>query len=209
MKKLLFLYSQIWDFVAETFIQGLNDADEEDQEVVVRINSPGGSVFAGWGMVAAVTEFTGKLKLKVDGVAASMAFYILLFNADNECSDISRFMVHPASGYANSNEAKQLLADVNKDLKAKMKERFDPLLFEKTTGITIDNLFKDNITIWLDAKQAKKLTLIKKINRLNTAEQKAFSSLVACGSFEEEQETHEEVPKPVSWDNILSNIQNN
>ena len=75
MKQIL-LYNPIFSFVAEEFINAINDAGDED--ITIRVNSPGGSVFAGWGMAAALSE-KKNVTVKVDGVAASMAFYLLLF----------------------------------------------------------------------------------------------------------------------------------
>jgi len=205
MKNLILLYFQIWDFIAMEFIEKLNEY--EGKEATIRINSPGGNVFAGWGMIAAVKEFTGKLIVKVDGVAASMAAYIVLFCDNVECVDVSRFMLHPARGYVETDDDQVFLDSVNVDLKTKMKKKFNAELFESVTGHTIDAMFKDNLDIWLNAKQAKKLGMVKKINRLDPADQQAFTQLVACGRFEEETKAPEEgKDKSVNWGNILSNI---
>lgn len=207
MKNLILLYFQIWDFIAMEFIQKLNEY--EGKEATIRINSPGGSVFAGWGMVAAVKEFTGKLTVKVDGVAASMAAYLVLFCENVECVDVSRFMLHPARGYVETDDDQALLDSINAELKAKMKQKFDPDLFESVTGHTIDAIFKDNIDIWLTAKQAKKLGMVKNINRLDPSEKQAFTQLAACGRFEGEAKAPEGgKSESVNWDNVLSNFKN-
>jgi len=205
MKNLILLYFQIWDFIAQEFIEKLNEY--EGGEATIRINSPGGNVFAGWGMISAITEFTGKLTVKVDGVAASMAAYIVLFCENVECVDVSRFMLHPARGYVETDEDQIFLDSVNNDLKAKMKKKFNAEAFENVTGYTIDAMFKDDIDIWLTAKQAKKLGMVKKINRLDPADQQAFTKLVACGRFEEEATIPAEgKAESVNWENVLINI---
>jgi ATP-dependent protease ClpP protease subunit len=205
MKNLILLYFQIWDFIAMEFIEKLNEY--EGEETTIRINSPGGNVFAGWGMIAAVTEFTGTLKVKVDGVAASMAAYLVLFCENVECVDVSRFMLHPARGYVENDEDQALLDSVNAELKAKMKSKFDAELFKSVTGHTIDDMFKDNVDIWLTAKQAKKLGMVNKINRLDPSEKQAFTQLAACGRFEGEAKTPEGgQSKSVNWENISKNI---
>jgi len=207
MKNLILLYFQIWDFIAQEFIGKLNEFEGED--ATIRINSPGGNVFAGWGMIAAIQEFTGKLTVKVDGVAASMAAYIVLFCENVECVDVSRFMLHPARGYVETDEDQAFLDGVNADLKAKMKLKFNAELFESVTKHTIDAMFKDNLDIWLNAKQAKKLGMVKKVNRLDPVEQQAFTRLVACGSFAEEAIAPEGgASKSVNWENVLSNFNN-
>lgn len=206
MKNLILLYFQIWDFIAAEFIQKLNEFEGKD--TTVRINSPGGSVFAGWGMIAAIKEFTGNLIVKVDGVAASMACYIVLFCENAECVDTSRFMLHPARGYVETDDDQKLLDDINKDLKAKMNQKFDASLFESVTGHSIDEMFEKNIDIWLNAKQAKKLGLVNKINRLDTSEQQAFSKMVACGRFADEKPTPEGGKDEVNWENIVNHFKN-
>jgi ATP-dependent protease ClpP protease subunit len=205
MKNLILLYFQIWDFIAMEFVQKLNEYEGED--ATIRINSPGGNVFAGWSMIAAVKEFTGKLTVKVDGVAASMAAYIVLFCENVECVDVSRFMLHPARGYVENDADQQLLDEVNKELKAKMEKKFNADIFKKVTGHTIKEMFDNNLDIWLNAKQAKKIGMVKKINRLEPSDQQAFTKLVACGRFEEETKAPTGGQSiSVNWENILSHI---
>lgn len=205
MKNLILLYFQIWDFIAMEFVQKLNEY--EGEEATIRINSPGGNVFAGWGMIAAVKEFTGNLTVKVDGVAASMAAYIVLFCDNVECVDVSRFMLHPARGYVENDDDQKFLDDVNRDLKAKMKLKFDEALFEDITGHSIDAMFSENLDIWIKAKDAKKLGMVSKINRLDPSEKKAFTQLAACGRFEGETKTPEGGQSDsVNWENVLNNI---
>ena len=204
MKNLILLYFQIWDFIAQGFIEKLNEY--EGQDATIRINSPGGNVFAGWGMIAALKEFTGNLTVKVDGVAASMAAYITLFCDNVECVDVSRFMLHPARGYVETDEDKAFLASVNKDLRDKMEQKFPGSLFADVTGTSIDEMFNDNKDVWITAKQAKKLGLVKKINRLDTSEVAAFSKMVACGSFTGEIEAPGAGDSSVNWENVAKAI---
>ena len=55
MAKELYLYNPIYSFVAEEVIKELNAS--MDDNVTLRLNTPGGSVFAGWGIIA-------KMKIK-------------------------------------------------------------------------------------------------------------------------------------------------
>lgn len=55
---------------AETFVQTLNGMTGD---VAVRLNSPGGDVFAGVAMAAAIKAYPGKVTAHVDGYAASAA----------------------------------------------------------------------------------------------------------------------------------------
>ena len=75
--------------------------------------------FAGWGMTAVISEFEGELTVKVDGVAASMAAYLLLFCNNVECLDISKIMLHPAFWTCRIRRRPRLFLDsVNKDLQS-------------------------------------------------------------------------------------------
>ena len=59
MAKTLLLFSPIYSFTAETFVNSLLEVPE-NEDIEVWINSPGGSVFAGWSIIAALNEMKGK-----------------------------------------------------------------------------------------------------------------------------------------------------
>ena len=176
MKELM-LYSPIWDFTAESIIEKIKAVDDSE-DLTIRLNSPGGSVFAGWGIIAAMSERKGKTIIKVDGNASSMAMYMLLFADSVESLDVSRFMIHRADGYAETEEDRELLNSVNSQLRAKMETRLSGELFKSVTGVSFDDIFAQDTRkdVWLTAKQAKQIGLVSKINRLNTADMDMFSN---------------------------------
>jgi len=190
MAKEILLYSPIYSFTAVDFITAMEEARGLD--VSLRINGPGGSVFDGWGMLSKIAEHDGKVNLKIDGIAASMyAVFPLFVPYDNtECLDVSRIMIHRADSYVETEEERALLASINKDLKTKMKARLDGAKFKEVTGYTIDEIFDSEtvIDVWLNAKQAKEIGLIKKINKLTPKEiaayQPLWSSIAACATTE-------------------------
>lgn len=184
MKQIL-LYQPIMSFIAEEFITAINEAEDDIQ---IRVNSPGGSVFAGWGMAAALQESDKNITVKVDGYAASMAFYLLLFADNVEALDVSKFMIHRAVGNVESEDDRKLLDSVNATLKAKMLEKINAEAFESVSGVSIDAMFdaEERKDVWITAKQAKEIGLISKINRLTPTEQQAMGKMVASYEFEEE-----------------------
>lgn len=184
MAKELYLYSHIYDFVAESFIAQMEANKTED--VVIRGNTPGGNVFAGWGMIAKIQEHEGKVKMKVDGYVASMGTIVLAFVDDTEALDVSRIHLHRADGYVNSPEDQKFLDGVNKDLRAKLTSKIDADKFSEITGKTIDDLFdsKERIDVWLTAKQAKQVGLIKKIVKLDPTEIAAINRMSIAASIE-------------------------
>lgn len=192
MKELL-LYSPIWDFTAEALVNKINEIPDEE-DIKIRVNSPGGSVFAGWSIIGKMNSRKGKTNLAVDGHAASMAFMFVAFADDVEALDVTRFMVHKATGYVQSPQDKELLDGINVDLMAKLKKKIDPVKFKEITGKTIEQLFKaeEQTDIWLTAKQAKEVGLINRIVRLEPKKLQAYTEkVVAFMDFEDNSQGSE------------------
>jgi ATP-dependent protease ClpP protease subunit len=190
MAKELYLYSPIYDFVAEALIASMEESAGED--LVIRLNTPGGNVFAGWGIIAKMLEHEGKIKLKVDGTAMSMGAMMTLFSDDVEVLDVTNLMFHKASMYVSSPEDQAFLDTVNGQLKAKMKKKVDSAKLKEMKGVTVDELFdgKDVVDIFLTAKEAKELGIVKKINKVNPKEIEAFNQRFAIAA------QHTETPTP-------------
>lgn len=175
MAKELYLYTGIWDFTAEKLISGIEANKLED--IVIRVNSPGGSVFSGWGIVAKMKEHDGHVKVKIDGVAASMSGYLPVFADEVEALDVSRILIHRADGYVNSEEDQNFLDGVNKDLRAKMSAKINAAKLKELKGVTIDDIFdaKDVLNVWLTGKEAKAIGLVDKIVKLQPTEINAIN----------------------------------
>jgi len=73
MAKEVLLYGEMYSWSARDFISAVEDAKGSD--LSVRVNSMGGDVDYGYGMIAKFKEFEGKKSVKVDGSAASMAAF--------------------------------------------------------------------------------------------------------------------------------------
>src|SRR5690606_28059643 len=101
--------------------------------------------------------------------------------------DVSKAPLHRADGYVNSPEEQAFLDGVNKDLRAKLTSKIDAEKFKEITGKTINDLFdsKDRIDVWLTAKQAKQVGLIKKIVKLNPTEIAAINRMNIAASAEQ------------------------
>lgn len=174
--KELYLYSPIYSFVAENLIAEMEQ--NSDSDICLRINSPGGSVLAGWGIIAKIKEKTeGKIKIKVDGAAMSMACYALAYADEVECLDISKFMLHPADMYVSDETDQAFLDSMNADLRIGLEAKIDSKKLKKITGYSIADMFenKDCPDLHFNAIQAKDLGLVTKINKLNPVEAKAVN----------------------------------
>jgi ATP-dependent protease ClpP protease subunit len=183
MRELL-LYGTIYSFTASEFITSINEV--EDGELVVRVNSPGGDVMYGWGMIAKYREFEGKKTVKVDGQAASMAAFFTLFADNVEAIEQSKFLLHRAAfpswmEASMTEDEKAYLIAVNKDLEAALREKVDVEKFEKTAGVSIKEMFSldKRLDITLTAKQAKQVGIVSKIISLSTSEKKMINAEMA------------------------------
>lgn len=176
------IYSMIFDFTAESFINQINEFDGED--VTIRFNSPGGDVLASWGMVAKSQEHDGDILIKVDGQANSMAAIFLLFHSNVEALDVSKFTLHRASSFRDDEGTLKMLGEINKEIRSAFEKKLNIPEFERISGVTLDEFFNsDNvIDVNLNAKQAKKIGLISKINKVDAAEFQALDIKFAAVS---------------------------
>jgi len=132
----LFLYDAIvdseleaewWGGVApEPFVKALRGIDAAT--IHLRINSPGGSVFAARTMEQALREHKAKIVVHIDGLAASAATFIAMAGDEIVMAKGALFMIHKAWSYAwgNSDElaaAAALLSKVDGTLVETYAER--------------------------------------------------------------------------------------
>jgi ATP-dependent protease ClpP protease subunit len=176
MSKELYLYTEIYDFIAQELLQSIDNAADDD--ITLRISTPGGSVFAGWGIIAKLLEHKNKVSIKVDGAAMSMGTAVLVFFEDVECLDVSTFMLHRADMFVENESERTLLDKVNKELRAKLEAKIDSEKLKELKGISIKDLFEaeKRIDLFLTAKEAKAVGLVKKINKLAPNELQALQN---------------------------------
>lgn len=175
MPKELYIYSSINSDSSLAFLQSMEENANED--VVIRVNSPGGSVFAFWGMAAKMNESTGKKIIKVDGLAASAGAFFLLYGDEVEALDVSTLMLHRADAHISSPEDQARLDLINADLRAKLTAKIDDKKMKELKGVSIKDLFNPDsrIDLFLTAKEAKAIGLIDKITKVNPKEATAFT----------------------------------
>lgn len=168
MTEILF-YAPFYSDYIEDLITKINAIDE-GEDITIRINSPGGGVFSGQGLFEVIQR--RGIKIQVDGHAASMGAWMLLYAKEVTCLSTSKFMFHAASGYISNEGQRKVLNEINSHIKDAMKAKFDGDQFTKSTGLSIDDLFNNADTeepkeVWLNAKQAKKLKLVSKVIELD------------------------------------------
>ena len=119
---------------AQTFVKEIRAIDAS--VIHLRINSPGGDVFAARAMEQALREHKAKIITHVDGYAASAASYLALAGDEVEIAAGGFFMIHKAWTYAYGN-ADDFLAS------AALLEKIDDSLvasYAKETGQDPDQL---------------------------------------------------------------------
>ena len=98
MKELLINGVIGYEVTSKDFIKSLNDCNGED--VIINIHSPGGSVFEGLAIYNAIRNYSGNVKIKVTGLAASMATVIAMAKGKPEVANSSVFMIHNVQSLA-------------------------------------------------------------------------------------------------------------
>ena len=143
----LYLYDVIvsddyWGGIsAETFVKELNALDAPT--IHLRINSPGGEVFAARAIEAAIRNHPARIVAHVDGYAASAASFVAVACDEVEIAPGGFFMIHKAWTFTAGN-ADDLLHT------AEMLEKLDASLvdtYAKKTGCT-----PEEIAGWMKAE---------------------------------------------------------
>lgn len=171
-KKEILLYGSINEFSAAKFIDDVNEMQADD-EILVRVNTSGGSPEYGWGMVAKFREFKGVKSIRVDGKAHSTGMYFVAYAKNVEAHDFSQFIIHRASypeWFENQSELftaslRENLINVNKSLEAAFRAKVDVKMLEEMKAIKVKDIFdmEQRIDVVLTAKEAKKIGLISKV----------------------------------------------
>lgn len=179
MPKPILLYTDIWSRSAEDFTNQILETPE-NESIDIWMNSPGGSVTAGWAMIAALSEHKNDVNISVMGDASSMAFFMLLFADNVTAYDTSTFLVHRAASWFEDmgEEFKKDIANRNKIIRKKLEARIDEKKFTEVTGKTFDDIFdmENRLDVRLTAKEAKKIGLVSKVIKLDVKKRTEIES---------------------------------
>jgi|GEM_PF-4966917 len=95
-----FVLEEINAFSIEALIEELDSAVKAGaKSITLKINSPGGSVFAGFELVRKMEELGVPVHCKVDGAVASMAVYVLESCTTRTMTKRSFMMLHGPGAY--------------------------------------------------------------------------------------------------------------
>ncbi|KYO58412.1 head maturation protease, ClpP-related [Vibrio parahaemolyticus] len=162
----ILIYDEIglWGITAEEFVNQLNGIDAE--EIDLRINSPGGSVFEGMAIYNALRRHKAKISTYVDGLAASMGSVIALAGDEVNMAENAYYMIHNPWGgcwgeakdmrkYADRlDEMREQIANIYQAKTGLDRDAILQAMDDETwyTGKTAQDAgFVDNLTETLDA----------------------------------------------------------
>lgn len=164
MDRIIFLGVPIDDDVANIIQAQLLYLESADPEADIQlyINSPGGQVYAGWGIYDTMNLVNPKVGTICTGMAASMAAVLLAAGEKGRRSALphSRIMIHQPMGGA-SGQASDIEIEAREIIKTK-KELYESLA--QNTGKTLEQIEKDaDRDYWMTAVEAKEYGMIDEI----------------------------------------------
>lgn len=146
------IFARAWDdeITPRRFQEDL-DALGDVQTLRVYINSPGGNVFAGWNILNLLARHPAKKIGYNDGLAASIAFDLLVSMDEVVAMENSLFMTHNASGMAFGDKHKmQEVHDLLDRLDVQRAE-----MAAKRCGKTLEEMLAlQDAETWYSAKEA-------------------------------------------------------
>lgn len=162
--RIIFLGMGIDDQIANLITAQLLFLESADhkKDIIMYINSPGGSVYAGLGIYDTMQYVNPDVATICTGLAASMGAVLLASGAAKKRSGLphARVMIHqPSSGMQGTSK------DMEISLKQTIEIREDLYkILSKHTGQTFDKIEKDSDRdYWMRAKEAKEYGLIDEV----------------------------------------------
>lgn len=164
MDRIIFLGVPIDDYVANIVQAQLLFLESVDskKDILLYINSPGGSVYAGLGIYDTMQYVGPDVATICTGLAASMGAVLLSGGTKNKRSALphSRIMIHQPLGGAQG-QASDIEITAREIQKLK-KELYDILSYH--TGKTYDEIWKDSDRdYWMKSYEAKEYGLIDEV----------------------------------------------
>jgi ATP-dependent Clp protease protease subunit len=162
--RIIFLSTEIDDYVCNIIkAQLLYLESESDDDISIYIDSGGGSVYSGLGLVDVMDFVKPDIVTINTGLAASMAATILCSGAKGKRKALkrSRTMIHQPLSYSGYAQASDMEIEA-KEINSLKKELYE--IISDKTGQTYDKIHKDSDRdYWMTAQDAKKYGMIDEI----------------------------------------------
>ena len=174
--RIIFLGEEIDDHVANSVVAQLLHLESADpnQDIMLYINSPGGSVTAGMAIMDTMNFIKCDVSTVCIGMAASMAAVLLSAGAKGKrfCLPNSTVLIHQPSGGAQGQQTE--IAIVAEQI-LKIRKKLNAILAENT-GQPLETIQHDTERDnYMDAEEALAYGLVDKVvaSRASIAEQKS------------------------------------
>ena len=164
MDRIIFLGTEINDYVANVIQAQLLFLDTSDpgKDISIYINSPGGSVYAGYGIYDTMQYIGCEVATICTGIAASMASIILVAGEKGKRYALphSRVMIHqPLGGMQGQASDLEIAA---KEILRVRKELYQ--IIANHSGMSYEQVEKDSDRdYWMNADEALKYGMIDKV----------------------------------------------
>ena len=173
----VYLYDEIsmWGIEAKPFVEELNALDVDT--IHLRIDSPGGDVFAARAIHTAIKQHKAKVIAHIDGIAASAASFIAMAADEIEIVDGGFLMIHKANslfdifGYFNDDSLSALVGTIESE--REILSKVDDSIatdYVKRTGIGKDEILammkgskEPYDGTWLTSDKALKMGFVDRI----------------------------------------------
>lgn len=164
MDRIIFLGTQVDDFIANIITAQLLFLESTDpkKDVLLYVNSPGGSVTAGLGIYDTMQYINPDVATICTGIAASMGAVLLAGGAKDKRSALqhSRVMIHQPSG-GMQGQSKDM--EISLKLILSMKQELYQILADHS-GKSFEEIEKDSDRdYWMKAPEAKEYGLIDEV----------------------------------------------
>jgi len=162
--RIIFLSTEIDDYVCNIIKAQLMYLEmESDEDIEIYIDSPGGSVYSGLGLLDVMDYVKPDIVTMNTGLAASMAAVVLCSGKKGKRKSLkrSRTMIHQPLSYAGYAQASDLEIEA-KEINSLKKELYE--IISENTGQVYDKVYKDSERdYWMTAAEAKKYGMIDDI----------------------------------------------
>ena len=162
--RIIFLSTEIDDYVCNIIKAQLMYLEmESDEDIEIYIDSPGGSVYSGLGLLDVMDYVKPDIVTMNTGLAASMAAVVLCSGKKGKRKSLkrSRTMIHQPLSYAGYAQASDLEIEA-KEINSLKKELYE--IVSERTGQTYDKVYKDgDRDYWMSSNDAKKYGMIDEI----------------------------------------------
>jgi ATP-dependent Clp protease protease subunit len=164
MDRIIFLGTQVDDYTANVIQAQLLYLDSADpgKDIFIYINSPGGSVYSGYGIYDTIQYISSDVNTICTGMAASMAAVLLVAGTKGKRSALkhSRVMIHQPLGGAQG-QASDIEITAREIVKIK-KEIYT--IISEHSGQSYDKVVADgDRDFWMTAEEAKEYGMIDQV----------------------------------------------